>query len=284
MRDLAILDVADRKLDDVPLAIQQRIEIGRALARDARVFLFDEPNSALTEEESTDLFRRMHLLADAGNVVLLVSHRIAELAEHADRVALILDGVCTDLLEGEALTPDGIAAGLVSGQAVHEPDEPAAARAEGAGDRPAAHRVDARRRGVRRDRPARAGRRDRVDRGRRRVGRARARALHRRVRTRRPARSRSARVPGLGGRGRDEPRVGRPPHQPLRQPHDRRQHGVPPGPGDHDRRLRAPPAADAAHRERAPRPVPRQGVLGAACRSARCRAATSRRSPSPLRS
>ena len=105
MRDLAILDVADRKLGDVPLAIQQRVEIGRALARDARVFLFDEPNSALTQEESKDLFRRMHLLADAGNVVLLVSHRIAELAEHADRVALILDGVCTDVLEGEAPDP-----------------------------------------------------------------------------------------------------------------------------------------------------------------------------------
>jgi ABC-type sugar transport system ATPase subunit len=133
MRDLAILDVADRKLDDVPLAIQQRVEIGRALARDARVFLFDEPNSALTQEESKDLFRRMHLLADSGNVVLLVSHRIAELAEHTDRVALILDGVCTDVLEGDALTPDGIAAGLVSGQAIHDAEEPAAARTEGAG-------------------------------------------------------------------------------------------------------------------------------------------------------
>ena len=133
MRDLAILDVADRKLDAVPLAIHQRVEIGRALARDARVFLFDEPNSALTQEESKDLFRRMHLLADAGNVVLLVSHRIAELAEHTDRVALILDGVCTDLLEGEGLTRDGIAAGLVSGQATHDPDEPAATRGAGAG-------------------------------------------------------------------------------------------------------------------------------------------------------
>ena len=37
-------------------------EIGRALARSARVFLFDEPNSALTDEESTDLFKRMHAL------------------------------------------------------------------------------------------------------------------------------------------------------------------------------------------------------------------------------
>jgi len=123
MDDLAILDVADVPLGSVPLAVQQRVEIGRALARDAQVFLFDEPNSALTQEESTDLFRRIHLLADAGRVVLLVSHRIAELAEHADRVALILDGLCTTVLEGEELTQEGIAAGLVTGQTAREPDE-----------------------------------------------------------------------------------------------------------------------------------------------------------------
>ena len=106
-----------------PLAIQQRAEIGRALARDARVFLFDEPNSALTQEESNDLFRRMHGLAEAGRVVLLVSHRIAELARHADRVALILDGRCTTVLEGETLTQEDIAGGLVVGQATREAEE-----------------------------------------------------------------------------------------------------------------------------------------------------------------
>ena len=123
MADLAILEYADRPLALVPLAIQQRVEIARALARDARVFLFDEPNSALTQEESTDLFRRMHLLADAGKVVILVSHRIAELAAHARRVALILDGVCTAVLDGDALTQEGIAAGLVTGQASREGEE-----------------------------------------------------------------------------------------------------------------------------------------------------------------
>jgi ABC-type sugar transport system ATPase subunit len=128
MADLAILEYANLPIEAVPLAITQRVEIGRALARDARVFLFDEPNSALTQDESTDLFRRMHLLAAAGNVVLLVSHRIAELAEHADRVALILDGRCTSILEGEALTQEGIAAGLVTGQAAREPDEQVVAR------------------------------------------------------------------------------------------------------------------------------------------------------------
>jgi ABC-type sugar transport system ATPase subunit len=123
MSSLAIDGYADRRVETVPLAIQQRVEIGRALARDAPIFLFDEPNSALTQEESTDLFRQMHQLADAGKVVLLVSHRIAELAAHTDRVALILDGVSTAVLEGEDRDQEGIAAGLVTGQAAREPEE-----------------------------------------------------------------------------------------------------------------------------------------------------------------
>ena len=123
LADLEILDVADRPLGSVPLAVRQRTEIARALARDARVFLFDEPNSALTQEESTDLFRRMHALAAAGKVVILVSHRLAELVEHAARVAIILDGRRTAVLAGDALTQDAIAAELVVGQAAREPHE-----------------------------------------------------------------------------------------------------------------------------------------------------------------
>ncbi|MFN8520456.1 MAG: sugar ABC transporter ATP-binding protein [Chloroflexota bacterium] len=123
LADLSILDLADRRLETVPLAARQRTEIARALARSARVFLFDEPNSALTDEESSDLFRRMHALAGAGHVVLLVSHRLAELVQHAGRVAIILDGVCTRVLEGSDLTQDAIASELVVGQAAREPRE-----------------------------------------------------------------------------------------------------------------------------------------------------------------
>ncbi len=131
MADLAILDVADRMLEHVPLAIQQRTEIARALVRDARVFLFDEPNSALTSDESDDLFRRIHALAQRGRVVMLVSHRLAELVAHADRVAVITDGRCTTVLQGRTLTQEAIARELVVGQAKHETVAPARAEVDG---------------------------------------------------------------------------------------------------------------------------------------------------------
>ncbi len=115
MEDLGIARFADHRLGSVPLAVQQRTEIARALADEPRILLFDEPNSALTEEESDDLFRRIHRLAESGHVVILVSHRLSELVAHTDRVAIVVDGRCTTVLDGAHLTEDRIARELVVG-------------------------------------------------------------------------------------------------------------------------------------------------------------------------
>jgi ABC-type sugar transport system ATPase subunit len=116
MDSLGILHLAERSLGSCTLATQQRTEIARALARDARVFLFDEPNSALTDEESDQLFREMRGLAAAGRIVILVSHRLGDLVEHTKRVAVIRDGRVTADLAGEALSEDAIAQQLVLGE------------------------------------------------------------------------------------------------------------------------------------------------------------------------
>ena len=113
MQAFGIDRFAKRLLADCTLATQQRTEIARAVARDAQVFLFDEPNSALTDEESDELFREMHKLAVDGRIVLLVTHRLGDLTEHAARVAVIRDGRVRAILEGEALSEDGIARQLV---------------------------------------------------------------------------------------------------------------------------------------------------------------------------
>ena len=117
LADMGLSANVHTDLESLPLAAQQRTEIARALAQDARIFLFDEPNSALTEEESEDLFRRMHDLADSGRVVILVSHRLHELVVHADRVGMIIDGQCRVILSGDDLTEDRVARELVVGVA-----------------------------------------------------------------------------------------------------------------------------------------------------------------------
>lgn len=116
LAELQIAPYANRTLDSCSLVVRQLTEIARALVHDARVFLFDEPNSALTREESVRLFRYIHGLKEAGHVVLLVSHRIAEIVEHADRVAVIRQGRCTALLEGAQITEEAVAQQLVVGE------------------------------------------------------------------------------------------------------------------------------------------------------------------------
>jgi ABC-type sugar transport system ATPase subunit len=106
---MGIRGLANRRLGSVPLAVRQRVEIARALARKARVVIFDEPNSALTEGESTDLFREMRRLADGGRVVILVSHRLSELAAESESVTVILDGRAVRTLQGSELTEEAIA-------------------------------------------------------------------------------------------------------------------------------------------------------------------------------
>lgn len=115
MEALGIAAFARRPLGNCTLATQQRTEIARALARDARVFLFDEPNSALTDEESDELFREIHKLAEAGRVVILVTHRLGDLVEHTSRVAVVRDGRVTAELAGDGLTEDAVAQQLVLG-------------------------------------------------------------------------------------------------------------------------------------------------------------------------
>jgi len=135
LRSLGIDGYADRLLSECPLAVRQRVEIGRALAQDGRFFLFDEPNSALTEDESDRLFASMHELAARGKVVLLVTHRLGEMVAHCSRVAIVRDGVVAAELSGPALTEPGIARELVLGyQAVNAGDVPASLTGEPLGD------------------------------------------------------------------------------------------------------------------------------------------------------
>jgi ABC-type sugar transport system ATPase subunit len=87
------LDVSPRKLvAELPLSSQQLLEIARALARDARVFIFDEPTSALGEHEVEPLFARILELKRRGRGVVYITHRMEEIYRLADRITVLRDG------------------------------------------------------------------------------------------------------------------------------------------------------------------------------------------------
>lgn len=113
---LKLLDIdlfADFELVDLPLAVHQRVEIARAMLQQADVFLFDEPNSALTDEESRSLFDLMAKLAKAGKIIILVTHRLNDFVNACARVLVLKDGRIVAELEGpEGITETAIAARL----------------------------------------------------------------------------------------------------------------------------------------------------------------------------
>jgi ABC-type sugar transport system ATPase subunit len=117
LAELNLRRVADRPLESCSLVVWQLTEIARALLRDARVFLFDEPNSALTDQESEQLFGHILRMKEQTNrIVIIVSHRLPELVRYCDRVAVVREGECGAILVGSALTEEGLARELVVGK------------------------------------------------------------------------------------------------------------------------------------------------------------------------
>ncbi|WP_027135661.1 sugar ABC transporter ATP-binding protein [Geminicoccus roseus] len=79
-------------------AEQQMVEIAKALARDARLLVLDEPTAALTPHEAEALFRVVRMLRTRGVGVIFISHRLEEVFAIADRIVVLRDGgVVSDL-------------------------------------------------------------------------------------------------------------------------------------------------------------------------------------------
>ena len=79
----------DALVEDLPVGAQQRVEILKALERDAHVLILDEPTAVLTPQETEALFRIMRSLAAAGRSILFISHKLKEVREIADRVTVM---------------------------------------------------------------------------------------------------------------------------------------------------------------------------------------------------
>ncbi len=83
---------ADRRVDSLSIAEQQRVEILKALVAAARILILDEPTAVLTDEESTGLLGTMRALAAQGAAVVLVTHKLRDVLDHADQVTVMRGG------------------------------------------------------------------------------------------------------------------------------------------------------------------------------------------------
>ena len=82
----------DAKIQDLPVGAQQRVEIIKSLARDAKILVLDEPTAVLTPQETDELMDIMRGLSKNGTSIIFITHKLREVQKVADRIIVIRQG------------------------------------------------------------------------------------------------------------------------------------------------------------------------------------------------
>ncbi len=106
----------DARVEDLPVGVQQRVEIIKALSRNAGVLVFDEPTAVLTPQETDELIGIMRQLRDGGTAIVFITHKLREVREVADRITVIRLGRIVG--EAEPTASNVELASLMVGRAV----------------------------------------------------------------------------------------------------------------------------------------------------------------------
>ncbi|GAA3329849.1 ABC transporter ATP-binding protein [Curtobacterium sp. C1] len=106
----------DARVEDLPVGVQQRVEIIKALSRDAKVLVFDEPTAVLTPQETDELMGIMRQLREAGTAIVFITHKLREVREVADRITVIRLGAVVG--EASPTATNNELAALMVGRAV----------------------------------------------------------------------------------------------------------------------------------------------------------------------
>ncbi len=116
------------RINTLSVADKQMVEIAKAISRDARVLIMDEPTAVLTSAETDTFFEQVRRLKAKGVAVVFISHKLDEVMALSDRITVLRDGQLIATVETGELTPDAIAEMMVGRELSnlyppkHEPD------------------------------------------------------------------------------------------------------------------------------------------------------------------
>jgi len=122
-----IVDV-DAKIEDIPVGMQQRVEILKTLYRGAEILILDEPTAVLTPQETEELFEILRKLREDGKTIIFITHKLNEVMAVTDRVTVMRQGKVTGNLITKETNPREIARLMVGREVLlrveKEPKEP----------------------------------------------------------------------------------------------------------------------------------------------------------------
>ncbi|WP_411345420.1 ABC transporter ATP-binding protein [Paenibacillus sp. WLX1005] len=107
-----------KKAGDCPLGVQQRTEILKVLYQGADVIILDEPTGVLTPGEVKELLRSIKRLAAQGKSFILITHKLHEVMEAADRITVLRDGVITGQMDASSTDEEQISRLMVGRELV----------------------------------------------------------------------------------------------------------------------------------------------------------------------
>lgn len=108
------LDVdASAKVWQLSVGEQQRVEIIKLLYRGADILILDEPSAVLTAQEAVEMFKVLRRMADSGKAVIIISHKMNEVMQNADRITVLKGGKVEDTMESKDATVERLTKAVV---------------------------------------------------------------------------------------------------------------------------------------------------------------------------
>src|ERR671922_600052 len=101
------------KIENITVGQQQRVEIMKALYRNADILILDEPTAVLTPQEAQELFEILRTLTREGISIIFISHKLNEVLEIADRITVLRRGKLVETIPREGATEEGLARSMV---------------------------------------------------------------------------------------------------------------------------------------------------------------------------
>src|SRR2546423_8140641 len=101
------------RIDSITVGQQQRIEIMKALYRNASILILDEPTAVLTPQEASDLFEILRTLRQERISIIFISHKLNEVLEIADRITVLRRGKKIETVPREGATEESLARAMV---------------------------------------------------------------------------------------------------------------------------------------------------------------------------
>ena len=99
----------DALIEEIGVGMQQRVEILKALYRQADILILDEPTGVLTPAEADQLFRILHRLREEGKTIILITHKLREIMEATDTVSVMRRGQMTATVKTAETSPEHLA-------------------------------------------------------------------------------------------------------------------------------------------------------------------------------